>query len=669
MKNNSIVASDHLVYRPSIDGLRAIAVVSVLISHIFPKFLRGGFVGVDIFFVISGFLIGKIIFDKLESGNFSFFDFYSRRVRRIFPVLLVVLACTYIAGWYLQLPAEFAALGKHIAGGSLFASNVVLWSEAGYFSTASDLKPLLHLWSLGIEEQFYLVWPLLLWMIWRKKNIVLVSLLILVVASFTYNVLLVKNNPITAFFMPLPRFWELGLGSFIAFASSGNRFISFSDKIGFGGVIRKHKKPILQFIAAAGLVLILSAIFLTDPGKRFPGYWALLPTAGAACIIIGGENSLVNSKIFSSRPFVFVGLISYPLYLWHWPIISYYNIARPVVSPENDLLIRFAIMCSSIVLAWLSYNFIEKKLRNFKREVLKFWVLISFMSLLGLIGAFTYYKDGFVSRFPSQIADLLQVRNVYEHFHFAEIIRDGKCHSNAVGVSLEARIKNCGGESKPLVFIWGDSYAASLYPGLAKLATTRRFGIAQFTAGNAPPFFLSDKIAANNKSLEAANTEALEAARILQPEVIVISWMTGGMNAYDTPQKSVESLDETVRKIRAAAPNSRVVVVGPVPEWNKTLLNSMISYWQTTPTHALAPEYMSYGLRTETAQWDAYFKIAMPKIGVSYISALDTMCNKQGCLTRVGPSANDLTAVDSGHLTKPASEYFVNKIGAKIFSD
>ncbi|MGW8390351.1 acyltransferase family protein [Pseudoduganella sp. HUAS MS19] len=669
MRNNSITAIEHLVYRPSIDGLRAVAVVAVLISHIFPKYLRGGFVGVDIFFVISGFLIGKIIFDKLERGNFSFFDFYSRRVRRIFPVLIIVLACTYLAGWQVLLPVEFATLGKHIAGGSLFASNVVLWTEAGYFSTASEFKPLLHLWSLGIEEQFYLVWPLLLWMFWRKKNFVLVSLLLLVTASFAYNVYLVKNNPVTAFFLPLPRFWELGLGSLIAFASSGNRFAVFSDNIGIGSVIRKHKTTILQLTAAAGLTLILCAIFLTDPGKRFPGYWALLPTAGAACIIIGGENTLINSKIFASRPFVLVGLISYPLYLWHWPIISYYNIVHPSVSPASDLMIRVGIIGASIALAWLSYSAIEKKLKGFTREVLKFWILLSAMCVLGVVGATTLYKGGFVSRFPAQVSDLLQVRNVYEHFHFAEIIRDGQCHSNPVEVSIETRIKNCGGAARPLVFIWGDSYAASLYPGLAKLAATKPFGIAQFTAGNAPPFFLSDKIAANNKSLEAANSEALEAARILQPEVIVISWMTGGMNAYDTPQKSMAGLGETVRRIRSATPKSRIVVVGPLPEWNRTLLNSMIGYSQTAPMHALAPEYMSFGLRTETPKWDEHFKTEMPKIGVSYISALDVMCNTQGCLTQVGPTTNDLTAVDSGHLTKPSSEYFVDRIGARIFSD
>jgi peptidoglycan/LPS O-acetylase OafA/YrhL len=667
MRNNSIIATEHLVYRPSIDGLRAIAVVAVLISHVFPKFLRGGFVGVDIFFVISGFLIGNIIINKLERGNFSFFDFYSRRVRRIFPVLIVVLVCTYIAGWYVQLPAEFATLGKHIAGGSLFASNVVLWSEDGYFNTASEFKPLLHLWSLGIEEQFYLVWPLLLWMFWRKKNFVLASLLILVAASFSYNVYLVKHNPASAFFLPLPRFWELGLGSLIAFASSGNRFAAFSERIGIDGALRKHRKTILQLTAAAGLTLILCAVFLTAPEKRFPGYWALLPTAGAACIIIGGENSLVNRKLLASRPFVFVGLISYPLYLWHWPIISYYNIIQPPVSPKYDIMIRMGIMGASVALAWLSYSLIEKKLKRFSREVLKFWILVSAMFVLGAVGTATFYKGGFVSRFPAQVSDLLQVRNVYEHFRFAEMIRDGKCHSNPVEVSLATRIENCAGAARPLVFLWGDSYAASLYPGLEKLAATKPFGIAQFTTGNAPPFFLSDKVAANNKSLEAVNSEALEAARRLQPEVIVLSWMTGGMNAYDTPQKSMAGLSETVRKIGGASPKSRIVVVGPVPEWNRTLLNSMIRYWQTM--HALAPEYMSYGLRTETPEWDAYFKSEMRKIGVSYISALDVMCNTQGCLTRVGPGATDLTAVDSGHLTKPASEYFVNKTAARMFTD
>lgn len=670
MKNNLALETAHLIYRPSIDGLRAIAVISVLISHIFPKVLPGGFVGVDVFFIISGFLIGKIILERLESNNFSFFDFYSRRVRRIFPVLIIVLIFTYVVGWFTLLPVEFAELGKHIAAGALFSSNLVLWSEAGYFSTASELKPLLHLWSLGIEEQFYLVWPLLLWIFWRKKNVVLVLIAILISLSFLSNLYLTTHNPTSSFFLPFPRFWELCLGSLIALLSIREKNnVPDADKVGLYRTLNTHKAVVLECCSVVGLIFILLAIILLTPEKKFPGYWALLPTLGASLIIVAGENTFINRKILSSRLFVFLGLISYPLYLWHWPIIAYYNISQPTISASVDCGIRFAILFVSIFMAWLSYNFVEKNLRLYKKELLKFYGLLFFMAILGGVGFVTFKNNGFIARYPAQISELIKIGNVYEYFKLGENIRDGKCHSTNVSVSLESRIDTCAQRRNSMVFLWGDSYAAVLYSGLEKISKERNFGIAQFTVGNAPPFFEQDKIAANNKNLNLINSESLEAAKILQPEIIIISWMNGGMNAYDTPEKSMHGLAETVKKIRSVSANSRIVVVGPVPEWDKTLVHSMIGYWKNTPMHPPAPTYMKYGLRPETEKWDSKFKVEMPKIGVTYISALDAMCREDGCLTRVGPKSSDLTAVDSGHLTKSSSEYFVKKIEKKIFAD
>lgn len=206
----------HPKYRPYIDGLRAVAVLSVLIFHAFPEWLSGGFIGVDVFFIISGYLISTIIFVNINERRFSFVEFYARRVNRIFPALFVVLIFSYAFGWLNLLADDFAKLGKHIAGGAGFVSNLILWNESGCFDKAAELKPLLHLWSLGIEEQFYFVWPLAIFFIARWPKKVLPFILVLAGISFGLNVLYINTNPVATFYSPITRFWELLIGSLLA---------------------------------------------------------------------------------------------------------------------------------------------------------------------------------------------------------------------------------------------------------------------------------------------------------------------------------------------------------------------------------------------------------------------------------------------------------------------
>jgi peptidoglycan/LPS O-acetylase OafA/YrhL len=209
----------HPGYRSDIDGLRAIAVLSVVGFHAFPSHIKGGFVGVDIFFVISGFLISTIIYGSLERGSFSFVEFYSRRIKRIFPALLLVLFTVLAAGWILLLPDEYKQLGKHVAGGAGFIANFVLWNESGYFDNAAETKPLLHLWSLGIEEQYYIVWPLFLWVIWKTRLNLLFLTIVATLASFAFNVSQISSDPVGTFYSPLTRFWELFVGSVLAWVT------------------------------------------------------------------------------------------------------------------------------------------------------------------------------------------------------------------------------------------------------------------------------------------------------------------------------------------------------------------------------------------------------------------------------------------------------------------
>ena len=333
-------------YRPDIDGLRAIAVGSVVAFHTFPNFFKGGFVGVDIFFVISGYLISGIIVDAVERNRFSYLDFYIRRIRRIFPALVVVIAATLFVGWYVLLPDEFERLGKHLAAGAGFATNLVLWGEAGYFDVSSDTKPLLHLWSLAIEEQFYILWPLILGPVWRRKRGLLVATASIAAISFAYNVISVVHHPVAAFYSPLARFWELMLGGILAY------------------LVRQKGEWLAHFPtqrAAGGLLLIGVSVFALNREFAFPGYWALLPTVGAFLVISAGFTNWISKYLLGNRLMVGVGLISYPLYLWHWPILVFAKIVKGGLLTPID---RIGAIAASVALAFLTYRFVEYPIRH-----------------------------------------------------------------------------------------------------------------------------------------------------------------------------------------------------------------------------------------------------------------------------------------------------------------
>jgi peptidoglycan/LPS O-acetylase OafA/YrhL len=337
----------HPKYRPDIDGLRAIAVGSVLTYHAFPSLLPGGFIGVDIFFVISGFLITTIILQSLAAGDFSYRDFYARRIRRIFPALILVLAATLAFGWYVLLSGEFAQLGKQITGGAAFFANFVFLGEAGYFDATAETKPLLHLWSLGIEEQFYIFWPLLLGVAWRRRWPILRVTLAVAIVSFLVNVLTVQPYRAAAFYSPLSRAWELMAGGLLA----GMRWQAAGASPAISRPVLKH----VQSIVGVGLIVL--GLFVTRSTKAFPGWWALLPVLGAVSCIAAGPNGVLNRYLLSNRLMVWIGLISYPLYLWHWPLLSY---ARIVQGGEPSLYVRMVLVVAAVVLAWVTYRFVER---------------------------------------------------------------------------------------------------------------------------------------------------------------------------------------------------------------------------------------------------------------------------------------------------------------------
>jgi len=382
------------VYRSEIDGLRAFAVLSVVAFHAFPYFVVGGFVGVDVFFVISGFLITTHIFENLDKDSFSFNDFYGRRIRRIFPSLITIMIFSLVFGWFVLLADEFNQLGKHIAAGAGFISNFIFAAEAGYFDAEAEFKPMLHLWSLAVEEQFYIFWPLILWLAWKANLNLLMVCILLMIASFFVNIIWVEKYPAQIFFLPFGRFWELLVGSVLAWILLYRPYpfgfeMNLLNRSKFNNIsLVLIQNGVITFI---GIVLLIASIFFINKNDPFPSYAAVAPVTGAVLIIIGGNSSALARLILSNKLAVWFGLISYPLYLWHWPILSYLHIIEDG-TPQRD--VRILAVLVSIFLAWLTFVFIEKPIRFGKtKKKLRNIALVVVVSIIGFIGLLINYYD------------------------------------------------------------------------------------------------------------------------------------------------------------------------------------------------------------------------------------------------------------------------------------
>lgn len=393
----------HPKYRPDIDGLRAVAVISVVIYHAFPSLIKGGFIGVDIFFVISGYLISTIIFKSLDQGTFSLLEFYKRRAKRILPSLFIVLITCLLFGWFVLLADEFNQLAKHVLGGSTFVSNLILWGESGYFDASSETKPLLHLWSLGIEEQFYIFWPIILLVIRPKKFGLISTILVVLALSFSYSYWTSKVDPVAAFYSPLARSWELMFGCVIAWLNV------YKSRIG------KFNLPAISnnFISLLGFSMITYGFLEIDKDTSgFPGIWALLPVIGTSIIIFSGPDSFLNKTILSHKALIQIGLISYPLYLWHWPILTYLRVINSNEPPHY--IVRVLAVIASVIIAWLTVEIVEKPIRNSTEPLNSAFLsmLILGIPILGSTGFYFMNKDIYSSH---NFETRLVKRSNFEH--------------------------------------------------------------------------------------------------------------------------------------------------------------------------------------------------------------------------------------------------------------
>ncbi len=432
------------VYRPDIDGLRAVAVLAVVIFHAFPSALPGGFVGVDLFFVISGYLITGILLGDLRTECFSLSRFYARRIRRIFPALVVVLLATYAMGWFSLYADEYRELARHIVAGAGFVSNWARWTDAGYFDRAADVKPLLHLWSLGVEEQFYIVWPLLLWAAFKTRHVGWVCGVI-GLASFAANVALVGHHPSAAFYWPMTRMWELLAGAGLAISVARFRDVS-------GNCV--------DALSIAGALLCAASFALLDSQAAFPGWWALPVVVGTAGVIAAGRDGWVNRHVLAHPAAIWLGKISYALYLWHWPLLSF---AVIVAGRAPSPAVRGGLIAVAIALAWLTTVIVERPLR-FSAPAR--WKLVApCLLMIGIVylGGMTYVRRGLEFRKGySPDADVATAKLGAGH-EFVDL----KCGISPADQSL---FPFCATDKRARSHfaVWGDSKADALFWGLVR---------------------------------------------------------------------------------------------------------------------------------------------------------------------------------------------------------
>jgi peptidoglycan/LPS O-acetylase OafA/YrhL len=469
-----------LVYRPDIDGLRAVAILSVLVFHAFPDFLPGGFIGVDIFFVISGYLISDIIVRRLESGTFNFGEFYAHRVRRIFPSLIVVLGTTLILGFISLPPSQLERLGNHTVASAGFFENYVLLWESGYFDVSSDLKPLKHIWSLAIEEQFYLIYPLFLWMTWKRGSRPAIGFMVLLgFLSFGMNILGVTEGPIKTFLNLPTRFWEFLGGAALSYARLFNKNEMWGTRVRAlvanhcPMAARKIARPVLSWVGV--LVLCISAMLMHQT-LLYPGWWALVVVLGAFAVLAAGPNIWINRVVLGNRFMVFIGLISYPLYLWHWPLLTF---ARILDSGTLSLESRLFVLLLSMLLAILTNSLVEKPIRSGRGAS---WPLTFMLSVtLFLIGSL-----GYVAAYRAKLQIQAQAESS-DAFNWGWISPDPAC-TKAYPAFSRSFCSLSNPIKKPTVMLLGDSHSNHLYPGLVTALKSTEEVVLNLGIGNCPPF-------------------------------------------------------------------------------------------------------------------------------------------------------------------------------------
>ncbi len=612
-----------------VDGLRGVSIALVLAYHLSPEWVRGGFVGVDVFFVISGFLITGIVQRALQDGSWSARDFYMRRVRRLFPALSVVMGATLIAGLVFLSPAELVELGWQAVSGAGFGSNFLLWSQAGYFDTATARKPLMHLWSLGVEEQFYLLWPGLLWAAWRAggARALRVVLLVVAAASFGACAWLSSTDPTAAFYAPWSRVWELALGGVLACVPSE----------------RGPRTPFAGWLAWVGLALIVAAGFGVGTDVLPPAGASAGPVLGACVLLLAGPGAIV-SRALAVRPLVWLGELSYALYLWHWPVFVFATLLTVAPLPAPG---RVDVLWVTLALAWATTRWLERPALAREPTVARTAGWTTAMALVALLGGAAILMGGFPTRFPAGVRALLFVPVNEDRGEAAQCFLEPSQDATQFGPT-------CVDRSHPhRIVVWGDSHAASLVPGVKAFAKGRGYGVSQLTSSLCPPILGYTQ--PSQPKCKDMNASVFETVRALRPEIVVL---------HATWRYDLGGLAQTVAALRASGVG-RVVVVGPVPWWAPPLPDAVIAYARGSLSRPLLPARRLVGVVADDG--DARVMQALARTDAVFISARDALCEADGCLTRVGDGVGQLTSYDGAHLSAPGAIELVRRIGPVLW--
>ncbi|MDO3720318.1 acyltransferase family protein [Marinobacter sp. chi1] len=528
-------------YRREIDGLRALAVVPVVLFHAGFSLFSGGYVGVDVFFVISGYLITTILLAELHAEKFSIVKFYERRARRLLPALFLVMACCLPFAWLWLLPEDMVDFGQSLMAVVGFVSNLLFWrEETGYFNTAAELKPLLHTWSLAVEEQFYLLFPLLLMLLWKLPRTGLLVLLAFVSAiSLAIAQWGAHNQPAAAWFLLPTRAWELGIGALVAMHLH-NKPLDAQARGGFN-----------QLMSLVGIGMIAWAIFFFDDNTPFPGVWGLLPVVGTALVILFATPATLGGKLLGARSMVGVGLISYSAYLWHQPLLAF---ARQRNIVELELPVVWSLIVATFVLAWLSWRYVETPFRHAstvsRKQVFSFSA--AGMMAFFAVGTTSWATNGFDGRVQGELAEgLLAVsrektgqQDCWEAYIKQPFIE------NACSIGLK--------KEKADFALVGDSSAGALFSQLEAFSMRRTLGGVDMTLFACPVLLASErKDHSQRTACRRFGNEFREAAVAgrLPPTLIVSSRWTLWLERQGVDNQ--EGGKESIRNITVANENTK----------------------------------------------------------------------------------------------------------------
>ena len=640
-------------YRPEIDGLRAVAVLSVIAFHAGIEHMAGGFVGVDVFFVISGYLISRIIFDELDRGTFTIAGFYERRARRILPALLLVVLVTLPLAWLWMLPAQFSAFADSLVAVALFASNILFWSESGYFAPAAELKPLLHTWSLAVEEQFYLLFPLLLIAcrgarrVWLPRIVMLIFVASLAVAELGRST---ASNAV--FYLTPARVWELMLGVLIVLGADLPARVG--DRTADG-------------LAAIGLAAIAIAVFIFDAASGVPGLAGLIPTGGAALVIAFARPGGAVARLLSHRAVVFLGLLSYSAYLWHQPLFA---LARLRLGPEAEGAVLAVLAVASIVLAWLSWRFVERPFRDrrrfSRRAVLRGAATVSVL-LAGLGIGLASVPEATLAK----AAELDQAR-------LERLERSALEHCRPAG-EVPRPLAACGigapdGPSR--IVVVGDSQARSIQAGLHAVLETMGVAGIYFGAGSTLPLPSALQYDDGFETAAAVAYEnVFERIEAERPSVVLLQarWDLlyevdrSPTDARRTPRYTALSTDDPLNRetSRSALRTALTADVARLASAGGTVF--LLSAIPTLP-HGVRRCYLDRAcseidaapLRRRNEGADAMLAdVAAAHPNVFHVELLGLLCPEDACLIETG---DRMLYRDPAHLTVEGAEWLADEL-------